>query len=147
MELPWTKSKVMFVFMWYQHAHRFSNSLWFCLRWEIAGAGIWRFILWEVHFLQLKVNEFICSLKCQPFSWVFRIHKQFYTGKAFWGELCCILAAELQPLQSSSLVPVGSEALEHSLPWGTGPAPLLILTSNPTLSLLVHEEIWVNLVS
>lgn len=46
MRLPWTKSKVIFVFMWYQqHAHRFSNSLWFCPRWEVAGAVVWIYLV------------------------------------------------------------------------------------------------------
>lgn len=114
MELPWTKtkSKAMFVFMWHQQlTDRFSNSLWFCLRWEIAGAGIcWRFILWEVHFLQLKADEFARGLKCQPFSWVFRIHKEIFLGGIvlYFGNFGATLV-------SNSFVPAGSEALEHSL--------------------------------
>lgn len=51
-----------------------------------------------------------------------------FTGSFIWkailGELCYILAAELKPPESKSLVPAGSETLEHSLPLKNSTAPL-----------------------
>lgn len=96
--------------------------------------------------LQFEMSTFFLSV------W---IHKQFYTGKPFWGEFCYILATELRPLQSNSF---GSKVLEHSLPlknrhstraqtqptnaaWQQMAQMIQWVTSNPALSLLVHEEI------